>query len=65
MTDTTTPDSNPGRALAAMRKTYEYVCAECSKKFVAQKERTPNTSGNRYCSNTCKCAYSNRVRRKK
>lgn len=50
-------DTNPGRALAALRKTLPTVCTVCGKTFMAQAARTGREAGNRFCSNACKCAF--------
>ena len=56
-------DTNPGRALAALRKPLPTVCTECGKEFMAQEARTGREAGNRFCSNRCKCAFHHRQRK--
>ena len=56
---------NPGRALAALRKSLPTVCTECGKEFMAQEARTGREAGNRFCSNRCRCAFHYRKKKEK
>jgi len=60
--DTANP-TNIGRALAALRKSIPTVCTECGKEFMAQEARTGRETGNRFCSNACRCAFHHAKRR--